>query len=114
MWHKVEELDLALVRTALMRRAVQPNCKGDPWLPTMLHFWCTSVWWGWLLLRALSPATLVRPQEEPGPLCYYDCAGLAGEIPVMKVICANSHGPCSLQCGCALSAPLQKVSDNLL
>ena len=36
VWHKVEELDLALVRTALMRRAVQPNCRGDPWLPTML------------------------------------------------------------------------------
>ena len=28
VWHKVGEVDLALVRKALMPRAVQPNCRG--------------------------------------------------------------------------------------
>ena len=32
VWHEVGELELALVRTALMCCAVQPNCKGEAWL----------------------------------------------------------------------------------
>ena len=30
--HKIEKLALALARTALMRHAVQPNCRGEAWL----------------------------------------------------------------------------------
>ena len=32
VWHDVEELDLALVRTVLMHCAVKPNCMEQAWL----------------------------------------------------------------------------------
>ena len=32
VWHNVEELDLALVRTVLMHCSVKPNCMEQAWL----------------------------------------------------------------------------------